>query len=73
MDFWDVLSYAAWIAFAALLLWLLADFFRVGKEHDEAFLLSSREGHDEILEQERLHAEARDQEKRRKLSGITEA
>jgi hypothetical protein len=73
MDFWNVLSYAAWIASAILLLWLLADFFRVGKEHDEAFLLSSREGHDEILEQERKFAEDRDKERQRKSREITEA
>ena len=73
MDVWNVLSYAAWIASAILLLWLLADFFRVGKEHDEAFLLSSKEGHDEILEQERMFAEARDKERQRKSREITEA
>ncbi|MFO0754543.1 MAG: hypothetical protein U0411_14615 [Thermodesulfovibrionales bacterium] len=60
MDFWDLLSYACWIASALLLLWMLIDFFRTGKEHAEEFLLSSREGHDEILEQERMFAEQRD-------------
>lgn len=65
MDAWDFFSYAMWIASALLLLWLLVDFFRVGKEHDEAFLMSSREGHDEILEQERAFAEERDRNKNR--------
>lgn len=65
MDIWDIMSYAAWIASALLLLWVFVDFLRVGKEHEEAFLLSSREGHDEILEQERLHAEERDKMKRK--------
>lgn len=64
MDFWDLLSYACWISSALLLLWMVIDFLRVGREHAAEFLLSSREGHDEILEQERAYAEQRDQAKR---------
>lgn len=44
MDFWDFLSYAAWGASGVLFLWIFADAVRVGKEYDEDFLLSSREG-----------------------------
>lgn len=68
MDGWDIFSYATWIASALLLLWLLVDFYRVGKEHDESFLLSSKEGHDEILEQERMFAEQRDRAKQKSAS-----
>jgi hypothetical protein len=73
MDAWNVFSYAIWIASALLILWLLFDFFRVAKEHEEWFLLSSREGHDEILEQERRFAEERDKEKQRESGKFTEA
>lgn len=51
MDFWDLLSYAAWIIAAYLLLWIVVDAVRVGREYDEELLLSSREGADELLEQ----------------------
>lgn len=44
MDFWDFLSYAAWGASGLLFFWILADTLRVGKEFEEDFLLSSREG-----------------------------
>lgn len=51
MDFWDLLSYAAWIIAAYLLVWILVDAIRVGREYDEDLLLSSREGADELLEE----------------------
>lgn len=44
MDFWDLLSYAAWGVSILLLAWMVADFWRVSTEYDEDFLLSSREG-----------------------------
>jgi len=50
MDFWDLLTYAAWIVSAALLLWMLIDMIRVNNEYDEDFLISSQEGADELLE-----------------------
>lgn len=50
MDFWDILSYAAWAASALLLLWMVMDAVRVNREYDEDLLLSSREGSDELLE-----------------------
>jgi len=50
MDFWDILSYAAWIVSAALLGWMLMDAIRVNREYDEELLISSREGADELLE-----------------------
>ncbi len=63
MDIWDILSYRCWGGSILLLGWMFLDFLRVNKDHDEAFLLSSREGHDEILEQEREFAEQRDKKK----------
>lgn len=50
MDFWDILTYAAWIISAVLLLWMLMDTIRVNREYDEDLLISSREGADELLE-----------------------
>lgn len=44
MDFWNILSYAAWGISALLFLWIVADAIRVGKEYEEDFLMSSREG-----------------------------
>jgi heme O synthase-like polyprenyltransferase len=44
MDFWDLLSYAAWGVSILLFLWMLADFWKVAQDFDEDFLLSSREG-----------------------------
>jgi hypothetical protein len=52
MDFWDLLSYAAWVGSALLLLWMVADAIRVNREYDESLLLSSREGSDELLERD---------------------
>jgi len=50
MDIWQVLSYAAWAVSGSLLLWIVADMLRVRREFDENFLMSSREGADELLE-----------------------
>lgn len=52
MDMWNIAEYAAWGISALLLLWMLADTIRVGMEYDESFLLSSREGADELLDSE---------------------
>lgn len=49
MDFWDLLTYGAWIVSAALLLYILVDTVLVGMRHSEEFLLSSREGEDRLL------------------------
>lgn len=48
MDFWDILTYAAWIISAVLLGWMLLDALRVNREYDEDLLISSREGVDEL-------------------------
>ncbi len=44
MNFWDILSYAAWIIAAVLLIWIVVDAISVSKQYDEEFLMSSREG-----------------------------
>lgn len=44
MDFWDILSYAAWAVSALIFVWMIYDTLSVGKEFKEDFLLSSREG-----------------------------
>ncbi len=44
MDFWDLLSYGAWGVAILLIVWMLVDAWSVGRQFDEDFLLSSREG-----------------------------
>ncbi len=51
MDFWTLLSYAAWGISGLLLLWIIMDAVRVNNEYDESLLISSREGSDELMEQ----------------------
>jgi hypothetical protein len=50
MDFWDIASYAAWAIAGAMLLFITMDALRVSQEYDEALLMSSKEGADELLE-----------------------
>ena len=64
MDIFDLLGYACWVASGILLLWMVVDFFKVNSGYEEDFLLSSREGHDEITEQERMYAAEREQKAR---------
>ena len=52
MDMWNVFEYSAWLIAGALLLWMLVDAARVGREFSEDVLLSSEEGHDELLRDE---------------------
>ncbi len=49
-NFWDILTWGAWIGAAALLLWMILDAIRVNREYSEELLISSREGADELLE-----------------------
>lgn len=51
MDFWTLLSYAAWALSGLLLLWIIFDAVRVSNEYDESLLISSREGADELIDQ----------------------
>lgn len=50
MDVWDLMSYAAWGMAGLLLLWIVADAISVSKQYDEDFLMSSREGADDLTE-----------------------
>lgn len=50
MNFWQLLSYAAWGISGLLILWMLADMVGVAKQYDEDFLMSSREGADELMQ-----------------------
>ena len=63
MDIFNLLGYACWIGSIILLLWIFMDFIKTNRTHEEDFLLSSREGHDEITEQEKMYAAERDQSK----------
>ena len=44
-----IASWCAWGLAAVLLIWMLFDLIQVGQTHTEDFLLSAREGGDEIL------------------------
>ena len=46
---WDILEWVAWIASAAIFLWMLFDAWRTGRDYSEEMLLSSREGVDELV------------------------
>lgn len=50
MNFWQILSIAAWVVSALLVLWMLADMFSISRQYDEDFLMSSREGADELTD-----------------------
>jgi hypothetical protein len=63
MDIFNLLGYACWIGSIILLLWMFMDFLKTNRTHEEDFLLSSREGHDEITEQEKMYAAERDKAK----------
>lgn len=47
---WAAAGWIAWIASAAIFLYLLVDFFIVNRSHSEDALLSSREGVDELFD-----------------------
>jgi hypothetical protein len=59
MGIWTLLEYAAWAASAALLLWMVLDAARVGRDYDEDVLLSSREGEIELSTEELGRPEGR--------------
>lgn len=46
---WDVLTWAAWVISAMLLLWMLWDFMSVNLKYGNDVLLSSREGVDDLF------------------------
>jgi hypothetical protein len=48
MEIWQLLEWAAWGGSAFLLLWMILDALRVGRDFSEDVLLSSREGDIEV-------------------------
>lgn len=49
MSKWDLLTYVAWSLSAIMLVWIVVDAIMVSSQYDEEFLLSSREGEDDIV------------------------
>lgn len=49
MSFWDILSYIAWGLSAIMLVWMVVDAFMISSQYDEEFLMSSREGEDDVM------------------------
>ena len=49
---WITLSYAAWGILAALVLWMLFDWFKTDSAYSEEILTSSREGELEAASEE---------------------
>ncbi|MEG6507521.1 hypothetical protein V6C03_00890 [Methyloligella sp. 2.7D] len=49
MTIWSIATYVAWGISGLLLGWMLFDVIRVGQNYSESFLLSAREGEDELL------------------------
>ncbi len=46
---WSILGPLAWVISAAILVWMVWDFFKVNTSYSENVLLSSREGVDELF------------------------
>ncbi|MFT0171688.1 hypothetical protein ACLKMY_22175 [Paraburkholderia mimosarum] len=44
MNFWQLLSQAAWAVAILLFAWIIVDALRVSREYDDDFLMSSTEG-----------------------------
>ncbi len=49
MGLWNALVYAAWGLSAVLLAWMVVDALMVSSQYDEEYLMSSREGEDDIV------------------------
>jgi hypothetical protein len=46
---WSVLEWIAWALSAGMLFWMIFDAWKVGQQHSEEQLLSSREGVDDLF------------------------
>jgi hypothetical protein len=44
MNFWQLLSHAAWALAILLFAWIIVDALRVRREYNDDFLMSSTEG-----------------------------
>ncbi len=49
MGFWNILMYAAWALSAVMLAWMVIDAFMVSSQYDEEYLMSSREGGEDVV------------------------
>ncbi len=59
MTFWDVLTYVAWSLSAIMLVWMVVDAFMVSSQYEEEFLMSSREGEDDVIHGVELDGETK--------------
>jgi len=59
MKFWDILTYVAWSLSAIMLVWMVVDAFMISSQYDEEYLMSAREGEDEIAHGVQLDGEQR--------------
>lgn len=50
--FWDILSYLAWGVSAMIFIYLLMDAIKVGNEFSDDVLMSSREGVDDLIDEQ---------------------
>lgn len=49
---WDIIQGLAWLVSIALLLWMIMDALKVGRQYSEEILTSSEEGVDELAIQQ---------------------
>jgi len=49
MNVWTILEWIAWALSALMLLWMVADAWKVGRQFSEETLLSSKEGVDDLF------------------------
>jgi len=59
MKLWDILTYVAWSLSAIMLVWMVVDAFMISSQYDEEYLMSAREGEDEIAHGVQLDGEQR--------------
>jgi len=56
MSIWSILEWIAWALSAIMLVWMVLDAWKVGKNYSEAQLLSSREGVDDLFGDQKKEA-----------------
>jgi hypothetical protein len=52
---WDIIQALAWLVSILLLLWMVLDALKVGRQYSEDILTSSEEGVDELAIQQEKH------------------
>ena len=55
MGFWNILMVVAWGLSAIMLAWMVVDAFMVSSTYDEEYLMSSREGGEDSIENDVTH------------------